>query len=86
MDEDFDADSPARHTVAAGRSPAYATVPAMRPPLNVSPRAAGYIVLTSMAAGLEVIRNGWSETRTDPAPDVTIDPADTADEPEPFTS
>ena len=76
----FDGGSPVRHVVSAGRSLAHATIPTMRPPLkDLPPRAAGYVVLTSMAAGLELIRNGWSETRTDPAGDPVVD----ADEPEP---
>lgn len=29
-------------------------------------RTAGYVILTSMAAGVELLRRGWSETRTDP--------------------
>ena len=73
-----------RHVVSAGRSLAHATIPTMRPPLkDVPPRAAGYVVLTSMAAGLELIRNGWSETRTDPATGTAGDPTADADEPEP---
>lgn len=36
-------------------------------------RTAGYVVLTSMAAGLEILRNGWSEIRTDPATEAAAD-------------
>lgn len=79
----FEGGSPVRHVVAAGRSLAHATIPAMHPPLNVPPRAAGYVVLTSMAAGLELIRNGWSETRADLAGETPGDAADGADDPEP---
>ncbi|HEY3684453.1 MAG TPA: hypothetical protein VGL93_15575 [Streptosporangiaceae bacterium] len=48
--------------------------------LTAPARAAGYVVLTSMAAGLELIRNGWTEIHADPA---APDPADDA---EPATS
>jgi len=30
-------------------------------------RAAGYVVLTSVAAVLEIFRSGWTETRADEA-------------------
>ena len=30
-----------------------------------APRTAGYVVLTSVAAVLEIIRHGWRETRAD---------------------
>lgn len=57
----FAARSPARYTVADLRFVAMETMPDM---IGTS-RTAGYVVLTSVAALLEIVRYGWHETRTD---------------------
>lgn len=74
----FPAGSPERHPAADRRSAANTTMTDMSAQLAGPARAAGYVVLTSMAAGLELIRNGWTEVRAEPA-----DTADGAEEPEP---
>jgi hypothetical protein len=75
----FSAGSPRRHPAADRRSAANGTISVMSTQLTTPARAAGYVVLTSMAAGLELIRNGWTEVRADPATAETTDPADEAE-------
>ena len=44
--------------------------------MSSASRAAGYVVLTTMAAGLEILRHGWNETHTDDPADDDLEPAD----------